>query len=419
MKRTWIGWKGGLVGVGLALAAAVCAAADGTDDRLASAAHPYGHARRCPCPQEQPAGESAVVPGVPAPALTPPETAGEERRTAPPDALAGSFGATAGPQSAAPNMIGDFSGLGGLATTQPDYSEPSTLAVPIAGGDRRFKVSDDNNPIPTDRIFFDYNRFSNSMLGSDGVLHDLNRFTFGLEKTFLEGLVSLELRVPFVAGLNSVQSFEPNAGVMASEFGNVPLAFKCLALQTERNAVGIGVAAIFPTAQDAHVRDAFGQDLLVVRNESVHLQPFIGWLWTPNDKWFFMAFGQIDFDTSGNDVLTRSGPGLVKAGVYQDQNLGYTDLKIGRWVYRNPAARRLTGIAPTVELHYTTTLQDTDSVAGVTNPYNRVDVLDLTGGLHIEFCQRTTLTVAATLPLRQGSNRVFDSEAMVQLNRRF
>ena len=390
-------------------------------DRLAlAAAGPFHHRRPAPCPREP-----AALPEAAAPAPTPPEVPSEPQPSPPPDTLAGSFGATAGPESAGPNMIGDFNGLSSQITVQYDDGAEGTVNVPIAGGDRRFKVSEDNNPIPTDRLFFDYNHFANTALAADDQLHDLNRFTFGLEKTFLDGLVSLELRLPFAEGLNSVQSFEPGAGLTGSEFGNIPLVFKCLALQTERHAVGMGVAAVLPTANDGRVRDDFGRDLLVVRNQAVHLEPFIGWLWTPNDKLFVMAFGQIDFDTRGNDVLvpdfdpSTQARTMRLAGVYHDQNLGYADLKIGRWLYRNREAHWLTGIAPTIELHYATTLQDTDEVAGVTNPANRVDVLDLTGGLHIELCERSTLTVAGSAPLRLGSDRVYDGEVMVQFNRRF
>src|SRR5207253_9907353 len=36
------------------------------------------------------------------------------------------------------------------------------------------------------------------------------------------------------------------------------------------------------------------------------------------------------------------------------------DLGTGYWLFRNPEGHRLTGIAPTVELHYTTTLSNAD-----------------------------------------------------------
>jgi len=79
------------------------------------------------------------------------------------------------------------------------------------------------------------------------------------------------------------------------------------------------------------------------------------------------------------------------------------------------------------ELHYTTTLEDADSVSGLGtrtaftfgNSANRVDLLDLTVGVHAEIAERTTCRVAGVVPLRRGDDRSFDSEVQVQLERRF
>ena len=51
-------------------------------------------------------------------------------------------------------------------------------------------------------------------------------------------------------------------------------------------------------------------------------------------------------------------------GKLTDQNLGFFDLGAGYWLYRDPDAPRLTGIAAITELHYTTSLQDADRIMG-------------------------------------------------------
>jgi hypothetical protein len=99
--------------------------------------------------------------------------------------------------------------------------------------------------------------------------------------------------------------------------------------------------------------------------------------------------------------------------------LALMDLKIGYWLYRDPDAHWVTGIAPTAELHYTTTLQNSDSVAGVSNTFNRMDIIDLTGGVHFLLGQMSTLTIAGAIPLTRNENKMFDSEFFVQFNRRF
>ncbi len=44
----------------------------------------------------------------------------------------------------------------------------------------------------------------------------------------------------------------------------------------------------------------------------------------------------------------------------QDQSLLFLDMSVGYWVYRAQNAPFLKGVAPMVELHYTTTLQSPD-----------------------------------------------------------
>jgi len=175
---------------------------------------------------------------------------------------------------------------------------------------------------------------------------------------------------------------------------------------------------IFPTGRDASL-DVDGLTVLV-RNDAFHFQPFLGWLWTPNDCWFAEGFMQADFDTNGNKVFDgRTGGPLTQIGVLQEQSLLYLDFAIGRWLYNNPCGHLLTGIAPVVEFHYTTTMQDADFVWGIGNQSNRVDVLNITGGLHFQLGPRSTWTVAGVAPLRTGDNKLFDAEARVQFDRRF
>ena len=82
-----------------------------------------------------------------------------------------------------------------------------------------------------------------------------------------------------------------------------------------------------------------------------------------------------------------------------------------------------------VELHYTTTLQDSDGVAAVSvpdtftlsYPANEFDVLNITAGLHLEIAETSTLRIAAVAPLTGNGpdNRFFDAELQVVFNRRY
>jgi hypothetical protein len=73
-----------------------------------------------------------------------------------------------------------------------------------------------------------------------------------------------------------------------------------------------------------------------------------------------------------------------------------------------------------VELHYATTLQDTARLQTdgltVTSGAPRFDIVDLTAGMHFLLGDRWVVSPALAFPLRQGTDRQFDYEAMVQVN---
>ncbi|NQU23843.1 MAG: hypothetical protein HQ567_21385 [Candidatus Nealsonbacteria bacterium] len=348
-----------------------------------------------------------------------------------PDLLAGSFGSAYGPPAPVPNMIGDFFENGSRFTgmTGPDAT------VMVAGGDRRFKIVEGNSPIPTDRVFFNFNHFQNALQAADGndPLRSLDRYTFGVEKTLFDKRLSVEFRLPFAGGLNSSQHADGSSSFMATELGNLALAVKAIVRQRRNYRMAVGLAITFPTGDDAlyYSEDGLNDGGLegVFKNESVHLQPFLGVYWEPNDRLFALFFAQLDFDASGNEVTLydiRPATALPPiTDTYSDQNLGFVDFSLGYWVYKNPQACWITGIAPVFELHYTTTLQDTDTVSlgpdmpTIANPGNRMNLLNLTAGLHCQIGPHSTLTVAAVAPLKDEADRQFDSELVVEFNRRF
>jgi hypothetical protein len=333
-------------------------------------------------------------------------------------------------------MIGDtlnggfggmrFFGAGGLA---PEIT-PEGATVGIAGGDRRFKIAQDENPLPTDRVYFNYNHFQNPILDINGAKHNLDRFTFGIEKTIRDGLWSFGLRVPFAAGYNATQSVDPGAGLSATEFGDMSVVLKRALVQRERFALSAGLSMVFPTGSDFRIVDSTGT-LVEVWNESMHLGPFVGAILAPTDRLFFLAFGQMDFDTKGNTVLMRDAVGtpgsLAVVDVFHDQTRGFLDFTAGYRLYENPNARFLTGVIPMVELHYTSTLTNMDFVDGPLGSIGatavggdgRRDILNLTGGVNLQLGALSSLTLAGVFPLKTGLNREFDTEFVVQFDRRY
>ena len=134
---------------------------------------------------------------------------------------------TAGDYGAVPSMIGDFFGHG--YQLGPAFGPAEGAYVARAGGDRNFKLAENNSPFPTDRVYFNYNHFANPLIDTSGRSQDLDRYTFGLEKTFWNENASLELRMPLVGGLDSTQFLGGN-DTLGTEFGNLALAVKGLIL---------------------------------------------------------------------------------------------------------------------------------------------------------------------------------------------
>jgi hypothetical protein len=305
--------------------------------------------------------------------------------------------------ASAPSMVGDFFGGGFLLS--------SGQTVPIAGGDRRFKVAENVSPIPRDRILFNYNHFHNSLTDINGASRDLDRFTFGFEKTMLHGKASIETRLPLAVGLDSRQSVG-GTDTRSTELGNLAFAFKANVISRCNWMVSAGTSLTVPTGDD-YVQFNGAAPELEIQNDAVHLAPFVGFLAQPNRCCFAQGFIQADFDLGGNDVF--SGTNGFE-GVLQDQNLLFIDASIGRWLHRSPC--NTCSVAAMAELHYTATLNDTDAVAGVSNPFNRMDILNATAALDFQV-GKTSLRVGGAAPLRSDEEQLFDSEIILQLNRYF
>jgi len=339
------------------------------------------------------------------------------------DLIASNYGATPGSSSAAPAMIGDFFG-GAYTMTLPTLAtgmgsnSVQEVNVPIGAGDRRFKLAENNSPFPTDRYFVNYNHFRNALLTLDGREANLDRAVFGLEKTFHDGQFSFEVRVPFANGLNSVQVSDSTANNVATEFGNIAFALKALLHRGPYVSWSAGLGMVIPTAEDSQVFGGFDELFLTVENEAFYLQPFLGMLWTPNDRLFGQFVTQLDFDTTGNRVNFVGTD--QSSGVIRDQTLLFMDASFGYWLYRNQRSGGcITGVAPMLELHYTDTIEDSNRVGdsfgnALSNPNNRQDILNITGGCRFELFSRSYVTVAAVAPLKGGANHLFDAEVAVQ-----
>lgn len=288
----------------------------------------------------------------------------------------------------------------------------TALSDASSGGVGRMKITEGGTILPQDRVFFRYSYFDNVRY-ANGV--GLNRYTPGFEKTYFDRLVSLELRAPFATNTTTSSTLTGDSFGSGSDtrFGNLTLYAKALLIEREQLAMSGGLGILLPTASDINVAYANGASLLKVANDSVHLQPFLGGLYTPSERWYAQGFVQYDIAANGNRVLINSsGTGLSNAGKLTDSSHLYIDGGIGYWAYRNHATRGLSGVIPTVEIHQNIALQAGDAVnAGpfqVGNFGGTSSLTNMVVGSTFEFAQRSQLTVAYTTPIGGGSDRQYN-----------
>lgn len=298
-----------------------------------------------------------------------------------------------------------------------DVPSPGT-----GGAVGRTKIAENTSPIPRDRLLFDYSYFDSVPLVAGGV--GVNRLTPGFEKTFCRGRMSFEMKIPTAVTLDSHILQDGGTDLSHGEMGNLTMTFKSLLLVRRTWAVSGGMTVTAPTADDLNLCLADGTPLLRIENEAVHLMPFVGGLWTPNDRFFAHGFLQWDVGANGNPVLINQGNGLLPVGYLTDTTFQYLDLGAGWWLYRGSGRpRRLTGLACTAELHWNQSLQDGDAVSAgrfrAGDFSGAVEVFNLTVGAHVELFNKTTLTAAYAMPLGGGLDRQFDGEFRLLVNRRF
>ncbi|MCY2977540.1 MAG: hypothetical protein NTU79_02595 [Planctomycetota bacterium] len=110
----------------------------------------------------------------------------------------------------------------------------TALADASSGGVGRMKIAEGGTILPQDRFFFRYSYLDNVRYSNGG--QHLNRYVPGFEKSFGDGMFSVEVRAPFAA--NTVTSSTLNGDTINSgsdtRFGNLTVYLKSLLLDTEK-----------------------------------------------------------------------------------------------------------------------------------------------------------------------------------------
>jgi hypothetical protein len=293
--------------------------------------------------------------------------------------------------------------------------------VPSPGGGGtvgRTKVSDDNSPLPRDRIIFDYDHFNGVNLGVGRI--DVNRFSVGIEKTCFDQRASVEVRLPFAVTMTSDLTADATNPSRA-ELGNVNVTFKALLLRGEAWNVAAGVGMSLPTGDDVRVRFADGTQLVHIGNEGIILTPYLAVLYTPYENLFAQAWVAYGFDATGNPVQINSdGTGLRGVGRYNDQTLLQVDAQLGCWLYQNvDPDSSLQGLASFVEMHYNGTVTQADVLTAGNMQFGmggNLDEVNVTAGMIAQLYSNCNLAMGVVVPLRNRPNQTFEYQVGIHGN---
>jgi hypothetical protein len=305
-----------------------------------------------------------------------------------------------------------FPGNNYVGAIQPfAYTSVPTITIAAPGSQLgRFKLSEQNSPLPRDRIFFDYSFFNNAYVAASP--RDVQRFAPGFEKTFFDRLCSVEIRVPMGISLNSTQ-IDGSIDANKAEMGNLGIGLKGLLFNRGNLQIAAGLGVQTPTANNNILLRSNGSEAIRVVNQQVRILPYLASLQTRGD-WMWQNWISIDAAANGNDVYFNG----QKAGVLQEQNYIYVDSSLSRWMNRD--FKKGTGWALTGEVHYNGTLGTADSfssngfVAGT--PGFQANIVNLTFGSTYVY-GKTTFTTAYGTPITQ--DRGFDGEFRLLVNRFF
>ena len=322
---------------------------------------------------------------------------------------------------------------------------------PGAGGTvGRQKISENRNVLPKDRVYVNYSGFSQVPIGIGR--NTVHRIVPGVEKTFFNGNTSLETRFPFASTVDSTISTVGATNDDEVEFGNVTVTLKQLLYRTETLAVSIGTTLAMPTASDVRVVGAPGLTWLQIQNQALHVLPFIGAAFAPDDRFFSQAFLQADIGANGNPVhmlqqrrvfserdsrQSELRSELVRMGDLDDTPFLFASTSMGYWLYKqSPVINRvrsgntdytyyeqtgptkITGFAPIIEFHLNQALDGGNAVRSgpllISNTEN-VSVTNMVLGATTTFGRGGSLTAAWSTPVIGLDDKQFNNEVRLWL----
>ena len=292
-----------------------------------------------------------------------------------------------------PNMIGDA----GLGVPRLFGTAPQVIHFP----DHFSKVTQNNSPLPRSRFYFDYTHIHamqaiSTTGGADDQSYDADLFRFGLERAFLDDLVSVELLLPFYDTTGSEVDDANFFNTGDTEFGNLAFGIKSLLINSDHLALSAGLRIEAPTREDQEGITANVE----IERDTWFFQPYLGMLINHCDC-FVQGFAGVrlrDSQDSGfvNDVRINNLNFITRDVFFADIGIGKT--------YSSSRSGLLRCLTPTIELHYLQAIEGGDPLLITQEFYgSHVDRLNITAGITAMLKSGSTISIAGVAPLRENA----------------
>lgn len=245
-----------------------------------------------------------------------------------------------------------------------------------------FTIADDESPRPQDRVYFGFNYYNDVRTPDTQIA--INRETFGVEKTFLNGRASVGVRIPFV---NTTGDFSLNS---SDDIADMSVILKYAFLNDRPSGTALS-GGLMITAPTGPAINTLAGDI-----HSTLLQPFLGGSLLLFDRAYLQGFSSVIVPTDSRDSV------LVD-----------NTIAVGYWAYRCDSGSCLRAIVPTFEVQVLDPLNHRDADSLIHYP----DVVCLTAGVHVGLFKNSMLAIGASTPITGPSP--FDVGAVAQYDLRF
>ena len=285
--------------------------------------------------------------------------------------------------AAAPGTIGDL-GLSGFAFGNPGNVNGS---VPALRGS--FKITDNESPIPLDRIFLNYNYFSGVLATGSVDRFHVHVQTLGFEKTLLGDNFSVGARLPFIQTAGD--------GLGFTDLGDLSVFMKYALINNRQtgNVLSTGLIVTTPTGSS----DSFNVSGNVIHETLI--QPWLGLVYNI-DRFYLQGFTSAIIPTNAGAVLNLGNTVSVGYRLFQRDNRACGDQG---WI---------SYVIPTAELNVTTPLRQVGFESTQTQLTFPSTAVIVTGGVHVGVGQRSRFTFGVGTPIT--GPRLFEVEGIIQFN---